>query len=108
MEYLSVPTTADEVKALGNKELYMKGTDSHTKDITCNKQYDVLAVPFSLGNIVKIKDQNGFDITETYNVSTVKLYSDDGNYSQDYNVYCTKELQLINNYTKVFWFVNPN
>ena len=104
----TVPTTADEIKALGNKELYTEGVDSHTKDITCNKQYDVLAVPSSLGNIVKIKDQNGFDITEAYNVSTVKLYSDDGNYSQDYNVYCTKELQLINNYTKVFWFVNPN
>ena len=104
----TVPTTADEIKALGNKELYIEGVTNHEKEITCNKQYDVVAVPSSLGDIIKIKDQNGFDITETYNISTVKLYSDDGNYSQDYNVYCTKELQLINNYTKVFWFVNPN
>ena len=103
-----VPTTAAEIKALGGKELYTKGTDNHTNDITCNKMYDVIAVPQVLGNIVKIKDQNGFDITETYNVSTITLSTDDGLLTQDYNVYCTKELQILNNYTKVFWFVNPN
>lgn len=108
---LEIPTTAEQIKALGNKNLY-DITDGilerHSCSITCYNAYDAIAIPTSLGNIKKIKDQNGFDITETYNISSVSLTSDDGTLSQEYNLYCTKEKQILNNYNKVFWFVNPN
>jgi hypothetical protein len=101
------PANEDDVKLL-NKFVYNPEGFTYFKDaITCTNHYDVIAIPEVMGSIVRILDQNGFDITETYESSTVAISAPLANVTKNYTVYCSKEKQVLTNYSKKFYTVDP-
>lgn len=81
--------------------------NSYKDSITCDNQYDIIAIPTTMPGIVKIKDQNGFDITDSYSSFVLTISSNDLVVNQQYNIYYSKEPQTIVNFTKVFYTEDP-
>ena len=101
------PVNEDDIKLL-NKFVYNPDGFTYFKDtITCTNHYDVIAIPEVMGSIVRILDQNGFDITDTYESSVVAISAPLANATKNYTIYCSKEKQVLNNYTKKFYTVDP-
>lgn len=78
-----VEVNEDLVKSL-TKKVETKGNKSYAA--TCNNQRVVFAFPASYGNIRQIFDPNNFDVTGTFQKSTVQVTGLDGT-PQNYNVY---------------------
>ena len=103
----SIPTAEIDLRLL-NKHL--RDPESFTDfkdDVTCTNHYDIIAIPESIGNIVRILDQNGFDITDSYELSTISIYSQLATATERYNVYYTKEKQFLTNFSKRFYLEDP-
>ena len=71
------------VKAL-SKQVVAKG--SKTVNFTCNNQRICFAYPKSYGDIRTIKDQNNFEVLDTFTRSEVSITGLDGT-AVDYYVY---------------------
>lgn len=71
------------IKAL-TKKVEVKG--NKTIDYTTSQSYMIFAYPSSYGNITKIIDKNGFDVTSSFVKSTVSVNG------VDYFVYCSNKV----------------
>ena len=101
------PTSEDDIKLL-TKHLRDPEAFNYFKDtITCTNHYDIIAVPDSIGQLVRILDQNGFDITDTYEYSVIAVNAALAGVTHNYHVYCSKDKQVLNNYSKKFCVIDP-
>lgn len=102
-----VPENEDDIKLLSKFVYAPDGFTNFTDSTTCTNHYDVIAVPETLGPIVRIIDQNGFDITNTYDSMTINMVAPTAGVNENYNVYYSKDKQCLTNYTKKFYTVDP-
>ena len=105
----AIPTREVDIKQLEAITIdnEFPGGNSYKDSITCDNQYDIIAIPTTMPGIVRIKDQNGFDITDSYSSFILTISSNDLVVNQQYNVYYSKEPQTIVNFTKVFYTEDP-
>lgn len=92
--------TAAVVKALA-KSIQTKG--NKTFKFTSNNNRCCMAYPKAYGALKKILDANGFDVTGTFNQSTVSITGLDGT-AQDYFVYTLAGASTVTNFNFQFQY----
>lgn len=100
--YVGVCEVNDEITETLIKGLAKRIEAKGSKSIsyTTNNQKMVFAYPSSYGNIAKILDLNSFDVTNTFNKTTISIIGLDGT-AQNYYVY-TNSASTVTNFAMKF------
>lgn len=100
--YVGVCEVNDEITETLIKGLTKRIEAKSSKSIsyTTNNQKMVFAYPSSYGNIAKILDPNNFDVTNTFNKTTISIIGLDGT-AQNYYIY-TNSASTVTNFTMKF------
>ena len=100
--YVGVCEVNDEITETLIKGLTKRIETKGSKSIsyTTNNQKMVFAYPSSYGSITKILDPNSFDVTNTFNKTTISIIGLDGT-AQNYYIY-TNSASTVTNFTMKF------
>ena len=77
--------------------------DNYTCNYTTSNQRPVFASPVNGYGVTKIIDQNGLDVTNVFNVSTMNITGTDGT-TQSYNIYTLGNNITLDDFEFTFYF----
>ena len=96
---VAVPIS-DDITTL-TKKVETKGNKTYV--FTADNRRPCFAYPASYGNLKNILDANGFDVTDTFNLSTLEITGLDGT-AQQYNVYTLADVTTVSAFNFTFQY----